>query len=86
MLTGIKEIDIEILFYLEDETLNKLCKNNQHIRFLASSIWLKRIRLLYHNIPVAANIDYHKFYWNTKDSYKKLESYAIKNVYQDILE
>lgn len=41
--SGIKEVDIEIFSYVDDEVLNKLCQTNKYIKSLCPAVYLEKI-------------------------------------------
>lgn len=92
LFIGIKEIDLIILSYIDDDYfLYKLCRLNSYLETLYESndLWILKINHLFTNLVITQS-EVKKLYFDINklhfDGHDKLCEYAIKNRYNNILD
>lgn len=84
--TYIKELDINIGTDIEDRILQNLCKTSKYINSICPDIWIRKIKLLYPDLPIPNKNTAKEEYFSISDSYLKLKEFAEAYNYEEILD
>lgn len=80
----IKDIDIKILSYINDNILIQLCLVNKYTKSICHNIWREKITQLYPTIPLSKYHNISNLYINSP-TYTDLKKISIRFKYQKIL-